>query len=123
MRQKVNLGTQNRGRGDPERPNAKYLTASISYDVYKCGLFYKENDKYKQIMQASDVQSLCGFEVRTPIIAGLKIVVVVISVLILMFIRSLLCARYCSKYFIYINLFNFQNSPLRYILQLVAYCS
>lgn len=35
------------------------------------------------------------------------------------FIRSLLCARHCSKYFLYINSFSFHNSCLTCILKLV----
>ena len=44
-------------------------------------VLYRKNDSYAQVIQIPDFKSLCGFEVRTPMIVGLKIVVVVISVL------------------------------------------
>lgn len=80
---------------------------------------YRKNDNYGLIIQIADFKSLCEFEVRTPMIGGLKIVIVVISVLISIFIRSLLCARHCSKCFLYINSFSFHNSCLTCILKLV----
>lgn len=79
-------------------------------------VLYRKNDNYGPVIQIADFKPLCGFEVRTPMIVGLKIVVVIIIALVLIFIRSLFCPRYCSKYFISINLFNFQNNPLEYIL-------
>lgn len=80
----------------------------IKYTNEDC--FMQENDKYGQGIQISDFKSLCAFEMRTPVIIGLRIVVATI-VLICVFIRRLLCARYCSNYFTYINSLNFQGPP------------
>lgn len=45
----------------------------IKYTNEDC--FMQENDKYGQASQISDFKSLCGFEVRTSVIIGLRIVV------------------------------------------------
>lgn len=74
-------------------------------------IFIQENDKCGQVIQISAFRSPRGFEVSTPEIVGPKIVLIVLT---LIFIRSLLGARYYSEFFIF-NSFCLQNNPTRFI--------
>lgn len=56
-------------------------------------VLYRKNDNYGPVIQIADFKPLCGFEVRTPMIVGLKIVVVIIIALVLIFIRSLFLVK------------------------------
>lgn len=59
-------------------------------------IFIQENDKRGQVIQISAFRSPRGFEVSTPEIVGPKIVLIVLT---LIFIGSLLGARYYSEFF------------------------
>lgn len=78
--------TQNRGRVLSGKSLTTLSPIMYTNPVYKSRIqmwvvLYRENDNYGQVIQIPDFRSLCGFEVRTPMTAGLIIVVVVIIVL------------------------------------------
>lgn len=66
----------------PGEANGTYLTTNLFPIMYtNVTALYRKNDNYGRIIQIADFKSLCGFEVRTSMIGGLKIVIVVISVI------------------------------------------